>query len=806
MIPSLRSNSARPLSLFLAAALSAAAFAGTPTIDLTVRRIEVTQSVQMGLSPLVGGRSTYVRAQMKMFGTPSGTVFCDALLRVRVNGQEIAGSPFFSKNGPIQVKNVPNGDLENDYVAFVLIAPTGSNVRFEVTANPAGPNFVPETDTTNNVLETDPFEFPCRDYLDIAYAPIDYRPSGGPTPNIPDPLLIAPGMGDNFIQGIYAARDIDYHRTDAPSKLWTSSLSGSGSSLNSSLEMDWQLMNPKPDVVYGWVPGGLPYNGQAVIGGHASMGNTESIRFQRTAAHEIGHNHGLQHNSVTVGLNGVDVENHLRLPLGLNTIKATTTKDIMYAGLLTPDAWVSANNWAFFHAHPWLQCASAKLAPLAAETILVSGTADRRSGLVSLGTAFQFEGGEPTAPVALADADYILRSYALGVLATELPFRAGSSADTCEGCRDADSDFVDPLASFTVTIPALASSGVNIDRVEIVGHDGTVFATRSASSNAPSLAALPIQVGPQGTITLSWAANDSDGDDLRSFVRYSPRPGHTAPLLTDATESSVAIDFSELPAPTQDAYFEILVTDGLRTTRVRTEGVGTGGSSTLAFLGGNAPWAHIVTPDPNTQVLRGATVVLHGNGFDLEDRRLEGSTLVWTSNLDGWLGTGRIASVADLSVGNHVITLAVTDTSGATTFDTANVTIVDRGLPDVPGSNCQTDLGFAGPGTSTLSICGGNLATGSNATLEVTGATPNQPVFLFVGLASNPTSTLGGTLVPVPIAFVVSAPANGTGALTIPNVPGGGGPLSIFLQAIHAAPALPLGYGFSNAVRADFLP
>jgi hypothetical protein len=775
-------------------------------VDLSVRRIEVTQGVQAGFTPMVGDRATYVRAQIKMEGTPSGAVLCDGLLRVRVNGQEIAGSPFFSKNGPITVKPQPDANQENDYLAFLLVAPTASNVRFEVVVNPSGPSFYPETNLLNNALESDPFSFPCRGYLEIAYAPIDYRPSGGSVPNVPDPAFIAPGMGDNFIQGIYPARDVDFHRIDAPSKLWTSSLSGSGSSLNSSLEADWQLMNPKPDVVYGFVPGGLPYNGQAVINGHASMGNTESIRFQRTAAHEIGHNHGLQHNTVTVGYFGIDVENHLALPLGLPTVKTSSLKDVMFAGLLTNEAWVSANNWTFFHGHPWLQCASLKAAPAATDTMLVMGVANRRTREVTIGSALRFEGGEPTAPVALADADYVLRAFAGSAIAYELPFRAGSSADVCESCAPADSDWIDPEAAFTIAIPALAESGAAIDRLEIAAKDGAVAAARSASAHLPVVAVLPYQPGPGGALTLAWAAHDADGDALRSFVRYSRGPGHAAPLLTDSPATTLAIDFSELPAPTADAYFEILVTDGLRTTSLRTDGVGAGPGSPSFLLGGNAPWAHIVTPDPNSQAKRGATVILHGNGYDLEDRRKEGAALVWSSSLDGFLGTGRVTGVSDLSVGTHVITLAVTDSSGATSFDTATITIVDRPLPDVPGATCQVDLGFSGPGTAALSLCGGTLATGTTATVELAGATPNAPVFLLVGLASNPTPAFGGTLVPVPVAFVLGGVADGAGGFEIQNVPGGGGPLSVYLQAAHILPASPSGYGLSNAVRADFLP
>jgi len=121
------------------------------------------------------------------------------------------------------------------------------------------------------------------------------------------------------------------------------------------------------------------------------------------------------------------------------------------------------------------------------------------------------------------------------------------------------------------------------------------------------------------------------------------------------------------------------------------------------------------------------------------------------------------------------------------------------------GVTCQTDLGFGGPGTGTLSVCGGDLSSGTSATLEIAGATPLETAFLAVGVTNAPTPFKGGTIVPFPWTVLVPLPLDGTGATTA-TVPGGGGPLAVYVQAIYVDDAQAQGYGLTNAVQVDLLP
>lgn len=805
--PRLRTRCARA-ALGLAVLAGAAAAARGQSYDLTVNKIEISQGIQGGSTPQVAGRPTFVRATPRLFGTPPGPIFADALMRVSIAGVEIAGSPFYSDNGPIQIKALPDQSQEHDTLNFVFVPPLVANMTVEVEINPPGPNHVAESNGANNKKSNTNVPFTCRGVVEIAFSPIDYRPSGGSTPNPPNPALIEPGVGDNFVQGIYPGPDLDYHRTDAPTKLWTQSVASSGSSLLTALEVDLQLMNPKPDFLYAWVPGGLSYNGQSVINGKVSMGNTDPVRHQRTFAHELGHNTGLQHNSITVNLVGVDVEHHLALPLGLPQIKISSLKDIMYAGLLTQEAWIWESNYVHFYNHAAWACGTDKAAVGSGSALMLTGTLDRASGAVAITQALAIPGAEPTPAVTPAEADLVVRAFAGGRLAAELYVRAAMGADACCSAESAadSSTHVDPIAGFSAVLQPLAPGAPAIDAVVVADVAGRSSAALARSPAAPAIAFTGVEPagGGPGAVRVSWSGTDADGDGIRYYLRYSPAPGRWIPLLTDTQATSHEVDLAALPAATASAAFELIASDGLNSTRVQSDfGLGALG---VKLGASNAPWAYMISPDSGATAWRGANVLFHGNGFDLEDRRLDGASVTWTSSLDGPLGSGRVLTVADLSVGTHVITFEARDSANLVATDTVTITVVDRGLPSTGAPVCQQDLGFGGPGTADLSLCGGDLSTGTTATLELSGAPASAAVFLFAGSVNAPTPLLGGTLVPLPALVIANGIANGSGTLSLPNVPGGGGPLTIYVQALYADGSQAQGYGFSNAVKATFLP
>jgi FG-GAP-like repeat len=99
---------------------------------------------------------------------------------------------------------------------------------------------------------------------------------------------------------------------------------------------------------------------------------------------------------------------------------------------------------------------------------------------------------------------------------------------------------------------------------------------------------------------------------------------------------------------------------------------------------------------------------------------------------------------------------------------------------------CQTDLGFGGPGSAELSLCGDDLTlSGSLATLQLEGAPASQPIVLVLSLTAGAVPFKGGTLVPVPILGLVAGfVTDGAGSFSA-AVPGAAGtPVHVFLQAL----------------------
>ena len=673
------------------------------TFDAEIGFIEVTQA--MPNTSLTAGRSTFVRVEALLTDPPTDPVELDGVMHVFVNGIEAANSPVYSDNGPFEAETTPNFNISRTTLNFVYLPPASNNVVFTIDLNPPGPNFVPEINTANNSESTPVMNFQVRAVPEFAYVPIDYRPTGGSTPNLPDPGLIEPGVGDNFIQGIYPAKDIYYHRVNAASKLWTGDLEGpnGGSPLLNSMLADLQLINPDPDFYYSWVPGSLSYNGQAILNSPVSMGNTQQIRHQRTYAHEVGHNTGLSHTLWTILERGVDTEHHLNLTQGLSLIKKSDLRNIMDAGETTAEAWVRDTHYEHFFSHPKF----ANPAPLTFQppSIFVAGRWNKESGALSIDHVFDVPDGKPTPSVAKAQADFEVSFYRGSDLAERRYVMSGTVTESCAG----DSSQAPRDLSFHAVVP---TGGASFDRLVIAprGRAQGQALVLDRSAHAPEIAFL--EPGPDGDVSagqikVSWSGFDADGDELRYYLRYTHDGFAFAPLATGITETEWLVDLAQLPAFRDgQGYFELFASDGLNTVTARSASLF--GSGVVFAAGSNPPWVHISTPDDGKDWPRAATVILHAQGWDLEDRELSDSQMVWTSDLDGQIAIGRLTSVTDLSVGTHVLTVTGTDDDLLTATDTTTILITDRGLPG------ETNV-------PTVYCTAGTSASGCQALLSVTG-------------------------------------------------------------------------------------
>ncbi len=827
----------------------------TAQLDLSVDALEVTQAIESPNALHTAGRSTMVRATLLVSGSATDVSGVDGVLRLFVGGVEAPESPVYSTNGPMVARLAPSQEVLDDTLNFVFLAPTSDDVVITVAVNPPGPNAVVEVDTSNNLASTATLDFATRAVPELAYAPIDNDSSGGSNPNAPDPASIEPGVGDNFLQGVFPSKDWFYHRIDAPTKLWTGSLqfSSGGTTLNNSLVVDANLMVPIPDRIYGFAPGALPgYNGVAILNGLAAMGNGEPSRLQRTCAHEIAHTFGFQHTSSLLVDPGIDVEHHLAITESLPPLKPGTLADFMVAALSTSEAWVSHWNWDNLSNHAAFAGAPAtaapgmgapgmkpqpepKAQPWRGPSLIVTGLWNRESGVMEATDVLAFTGGALSEPAPASAANLRVRAWAGGSLVREVTLRADAAPDCTDppsdapvagadgladgGARDADGHH--PVTGFQVVMPAETPAGAPIDRVEVAARGGSsddwaapsLVLTRSAaapevaftSAVGTPLAESPLTTGrvTERVFDVSWTGSDADGDALQYYLVYRPDGGERrVPVMSSLGVTSMTVDLGDMPG-LMDGHgcFELYASDGLNTTRIESARL----SAPNLGVGNNAPWVEIMTPDDGRQSRFGATAILHSSGWDLEDRALTGASLEWASDLDGLIGTGRLLSTADLSVGTHVITVTATDSGALTSSDTASLVVLPR---DLPTESPWRNLGFGLAGTSgePQLVGTGDLVGGNPMSIDLTDARASAPAFLFVGFTELYFPFFyGGTLVPDPnppgLLHVVFTNASGELSLGT-NWPGGlPSGFEIVLQYWIDDPAAPFGYAASNGLK-----
>ncbi len=128
------------------------------------------------------------------------------------------------------------------------------------------------------------------------------------------------------------------------------------------------------------------------------------------------------------------------------------------------------------------------------------------------------------------------------------------------------------------------------------------------------------------------------------------------------------------------------------------------------------PEVSISSPEDGAIFDSGATINFSGTASDPEDGDLT-SSMVWTSNIDGQIGTGGSFSTT-LSDGIHTITASATDSSGASGSDSVNITVGTPPVPVGPSVDSITPTSLPRNTTQLVTITGSGFVDGAKVTFE----------------------------------------------------------------------------------------
>ncbi|MEP6731647.1 MAG: PKD domain-containing protein [bacterium] len=218
-------------------------------------------------------------------------------------------------------------------------------------------------------------------------------------------------------------------------------------------------------------------------------------------------------------------------------------------------------------------------------------------------------------------------------------------------------------ASFSIATLSAGTHTITLTATDPQGAVGTSTRSITITPNQPPVASIATPAAnatfPVGTsVSFTGAGNDAEDGALTgaSLVWTSSING---PIGTGTSMSTNALSVGT-------HTITLTAKDGLNATGTAT--------LSITIAANQAPIASISTPTNNSAFVSGSSVTFSGAGSDAEDGALTGASLVWTSSLDGQIGTGASFTTSSLSLGTHVVTLVAHDSKGAS--GASSITIV----------------------------------------------------------------------------------------------------------------------------------
>ncbi|MGH9935369.1 MAG: choice-of-anchor D domain-containing protein, partial [Blastocatellia bacterium] len=586
--------------------------------------------------------------------------------------------------------------------------------------------------------------------------------------NAPDAVAAANAGG--LLQRIWPVSKLDYQPLDLVVRQKTALPSDyAGADVNLKAELHNLLSNmtgPKPDVLFGLYQHPSKCQGSGnqdkdrrkdpetgdqgpiIVRGIKAPTAYSSIVpgcTQKVIPHEAGHNYFLSHPQ-DIRVLGVDTPPERIEDLGIDTAGGWRLRqndfEVMNTGLGDNDVWISQFSWKLlFNRLPGSGSGPKRLPESirqASPLLLIRGAVSQDGRAAGLSPIYPSLSALNPAP----DGPYCLR----------LENAAGQSLfNRCFTISEFDDNLrpQDP-ASFSETVPHPAE----LAKV-VLTREGQVLAERRASPNAPTVVITSPAPGEfwDGIRTAQWTAQDRDGDLLSYLIQYSPDDRQSWILLeSDLKVQQYALNTNAVPGGDR-FWLRVVATDGLNFATAEAGPI---------RLPKKAPQVFIISPRQDTALSPNLPVILQGTGIDLEDGGLPEESLMWSSDIDGHLGSGSLLQVASLSSGVHRITLSGRDRDG----NTATAIVIVHSSPNVPIMAVlpatrhfgHVMIGESAEATLTISNTG-------NAPLTVNSITSDNPRFT-VASPMTPLTVAVGATTPVTVRFTPASESAQTGRLS----------------------------------------